>query len=696
MAPPCILSLAATAGRQVLIHASNSTGPPSMWNTILIGLVLFGQTPARPPRGNSRPKPRPPAPAVPADDEPIQTLDANEPEPGNADAAAPLVPIESISISANGAAGLIQSALAPPATGGLTGDPIGVTAVVTRLTGRSAQAESVRAYWKLAMALAGHHFALDEHQRMATLAEPPIGDAAAADRLEIEQAASRARLREEELSALAAQHELAVLLGQSADAALPLPADLPLVGSYRTYFAEMFGTREPPPRLALIERTLPVLLRAIELRAEAVTAAEDAWQATAEAYASGDVGVASVADRLADLGRQRRAFLGDVRGYNDLIVEYALSVARDGSTPGVLAAMLVKEPTPPDATGAASPPASEDGPTAAEPAGSEPTPALPRDGEPTPAEPTGGNSPAEDDRSVRTPAERKPKTVRALRPDQSWYADYLAMVDPAASRSTGAADALYSGLASLSTPKRTHKLAAALHWDRSLPPAAGTPIALDEFLRIVPSGNRPEAVAAYWDVREQAARRQALVETAQLYHALVPLVLSHQETPARTRAMLMLRVGMLSADAAASESLANLLASQLRLTSLAGRSLAGPWLVATTPPHAGRYQLATPGAGASRAIRRSTVAVSTSHEVLQDLATAVIVADGARARAAADYEAGRISAEDLTASIEVQTAQTLAFLTAVTRYNLAIADYVAASQPAQMPTDQFVAALVVQ
>ncbi|HYW81398.1 MAG TPA: hypothetical protein VE890_17570, partial [Thermoguttaceae bacterium] len=130
-----------------------------------------------------------------------------------------------------------------------------------------------------------------------------------------------------------------------ADSPLPLPADRPHVGPYRTLFAELFATRAAPPRARLMEQTLPIRWRAIEDRAGAVGMSEDALAVALADYQAGRARVPDVLRCLAQCTAHRQALMASVCRYNADIADYALAVA--GPTVGgrALVSMLI-QPSP--------------------------------------------------------------------------------------------------------------------------------------------------------------------------------------------------------------------------------------------------------------------------------------------------------------------------------------------------------------
>ncbi|MGH7140746.1 MAG: hypothetical protein ACREHD_33860, partial [Pirellulales bacterium] len=227
----------------------------------------------------------------------------------------------------------------------LGGKRVTLIDLLSRVYDRSQQAVVIPAYWKLAAAEYEYRIAADESSRLEQLLPPadPSGKHASEPLLESRLAAAEARLREAELAVLTQQYALADMMRLPASEPLPLAGDLPHGGAYRTYFQERY-VRVAPPRAHLIDRTLPLLQRSIELRASAAVSAADSADAAAEALHAGQLDVAATVDSIAELSRQRRAFVAAVRDYNIDIADYALSVVPAGLTSAQLVSILIGPP----------------------------------------------------------------------------------------------------------------------------------------------------------------------------------------------------------------------------------------------------------------------------------------------------------------------------------------------------------------
>ena len=178
---------------------------------------------------------------------------------------------------------LVADALTLPPGSTISGQPVSLASVVATVPERQRQIEAVHAYWRLAEALGEYHFAHERQQRLARLR---AGNDEAAD-LRTARAIAAAQIREAEVQVTTAQHDLAEILLLAPGTPLPLPADQPLVGPYRTLFAELFAGKNAPQRARMLDQTLPLRNRAVESHAAALLAAEDALDAAIELQASG-------------------------------------------------------------------------------------------------------------------------------------------------------------------------------------------------------------------------------------------------------------------------------------------------------------------------------------------------------------------------------------------------------------------------
>ena len=629
-------------------------------------------------------------------------------------------------------------ALAPRPASKLSGRPLTLLAALSAAADRQGQLAVTRAYWRLAEAVAVYHFAWEYDGLLRRLATE-AGDAAL---LRTARASASALLGEAEVAAVAAQHELAALASLPPDAHLPLPVDCPHVGPYQTRIAELFPLGAAPVRTRLIDRTLPIRCQAIEGRASAVRAAEEAFSETINTYGPDRADLAAILACAEECLRQRRAFIADICRYNDDIAEYALAVAGPGILGKDLVRMLIRPTTTQDTT-AQDPtvqnsvePLAPRADTAVEPAGlnepvtvpvqqpirNQPTLAPPRVGSPdlapqapalVPPLESVPDSDAKAPASVPQWAPSKPpaddETPSALPPEgptirrvdkpaidsQSPPATIPllpAEEDRSKARAALSAAALYPTLVEATPGSRAKRLAETLHSDLTLPQRIGEPVGLEECLKGRSAGDRRGLIEAYWLVCQRAAEYQVLARQADWLEGLAP---QDQGQPSAPR----VRSARLAAEAALHEAHVELIEAQFTLASRMGRTSDRIWPMAGTIPHSGRYLLKLDTQprrlAESWPLRRLAAVIPGLAQSVQQHATAVVEADAIRAGAVADYRDDGQSIEPALECIVRQTTQTRAFLQALTDYNRAIAEYALTVLPPEIPSETLVRTLVV-
>jgi hypothetical protein len=233
---------------------------------------------------------------------------------------------------------LLRQALTAPEEASILGRPVALKTLLGQQTG-ARQLDTVRAYWRLTRAVADYNYAVDEHRFLAAV---PVGRE---DQLPFAaaQASAKAEQAESRLAAVRAQQELAEIVPLAGGGKLPLPADMPVVGTYRTHFQELNQRGAARDELGLIDQSLPVIRDVIDAQAEAVAAAAAVLPPALQAYQQGQTSLAVVLDAHERLRRHRRAFLTAVERYNAEIAGYALSVSLPAVTGERIAGMLIEE-----------------------------------------------------------------------------------------------------------------------------------------------------------------------------------------------------------------------------------------------------------------------------------------------------------------------------------------------------------------
>jgi hypothetical protein len=679
---------------------------------MVLGCFLLGQIPnATPPLPPSQSQQSPatlePIAAIPDARNDVPTPAANKSAPGR-----PKPPE------------MIAEAITLPAGSAVTGQPLSLVSALSSTTDRRQQLEVAHGYWNVFQTVAGYHFCLEHSQQLARL--KPADNEPASVRLA--RASATAMLSQSELEATRAQCELARLVRLPAGAALPLPADRPLVGPYRTYFHEMFAGRPAPEPAALMDRILPIRLQAIDDLAVAVQAAEDALLAATEDHQNGRASAAVQIAAGEELLGQRRAFLQTVCDYNRNIADYGLAVTGPATNPQTLTAMLigpVQQAAVPVASGwsesravqpvsatepIAAPVRSPGEPTLAPPRDSwksaEPTFAPqngPKKNEPTLAPPL-EQSDVPPSNPLRTPPAPLDSAPSPTAPTRTVNKPTDLHFSPTADRTDNSAAPqaapLYPALVDALPAACAKQLTIALNLDRSLPQGVGKPLSLADCMLRDAGEDRAATIAAYWLVRQRAAEYQSLFDQHEMLDAFVPLVLDRRLQPSGATEMLRLRAAQTAAQAATRQAHVALIEAQYALALRIGMTGDAAWPLASTLPHSGRYLMkldAQPqGFAQSWPIRRLAATIPGLGENIQQQAAAVVEADAARIAAVEKYRTGEATLDQALEGIARQTEQTLTLLNTLTDYNRAIAEYVLLVLPPATTADKLVAALVVK
>jgi hypothetical protein len=537
---------------------------------------------------------------------------------------------------------LVAKAMTLPAGGTLSGQPLTMlSALSSSTTDRDRQLKIIHAYWQLAEAAANYHFSRDYAQSLDNLKSRSFGDAA----LRSATASAEAQIQESASAAVLMQHELAELMHAPAGQPLPLPADPPCVGAYDTKYKELFAQRTPPGAARLNERILPIQRQAIDQRAKAVDFAEDAAR---EDYQN-------IQDAVAcrrDLFEQQKAFFHLTRAYNCNIADYGLAVVPVGTDVQLLAGVLV---------GASKQPAA-DTPTLAPPKkANEPTPAPPKQ-----------------QWQTRKPGDFQP----------GGSGGNLASAD--------ATTLLYPTLTTAAPVAKARQLTATLHGNQSLPAGFGKPIRLGDCLQRNADGNRRAVIDAYWLVRQRSAQYLVLDQQAKWFSALKDMAFERRQT--NPTDMLRLRAAQMAAEAATTEARVALVEAQFALASRIGEISGEAWPLASTVPHVGGYDLRLNvqprGVADSWPVRRLKETIPNLSQLAMQRAAAVIEADGARADTVDKYRSGGVTVSQAIDSVADQTEQTTAFLSSLTEFNRAIAEYATTVLPPNISPDQLVGSLV--
>jgi hypothetical protein len=278
--------------------------------------------------------------------------------------------------------------LIAPTTGQLPGIAISLGDAMAGATERPMQTRRAEAYWDLSAAVCQYYVALSEAAELASLRQAVLQPAAAWD---VAAADIAKRVEQTRQTATAKQLRLHRLMGATAGASLPLPADAPHCGRYNTRYDEIFITRMDPAARQLNEM-LPLLHEELVADVRLVAEATEWLNYVSEHREPKTDGVGLL--RAYELmALRRREFVETAHQYNLQIAAYTELAAPNQVEPGQLVSMLIRISNP----------------------GVGPTGAAEDDGAVTPAsadEPVGGGAGA-NDAAVRS--DSSPRTF-AFRP----------------------------------------------------------------------------------------------------------------------------------------------------------------------------------------------------------------------------------------------------------------------------------------
>jgi hypothetical protein len=205
----------------------------------------------------------------------------------------------------------------------------------------------VHAYWIAAGAAADYSIEQKHHMVLESFALGALSDDQQRQQVESALAASQAR-RQQAWAALDARSlELAAYDLRPRTGSLPLPQDVPHVRVYHTRFEDIYRGRPAPQPIALLNQLLPDHFQSVQLRTDAVLAADRALESALDATSAGESGQSvDTATLLRLLEQQRlrqREFTQAVVDYNRSIATYALGVAPPGLGAGRVTAMLIRD-----------------------------------------------------------------------------------------------------------------------------------------------------------------------------------------------------------------------------------------------------------------------------------------------------------------------------------------------------------------
>ncbi len=233
---------------------------------------------------------------------------------------------------------LLKHALTLPSGTAVAGQGVTLLDVLGKVTDRPKRLQIAHAYWQLTKLLGEYRFCLDESQQLQSIGLGSVD----ANLLDSAQRAADREVAAMELAVLNAQYDLADIAGLDLSGQLPLPTDPPHIATYNTFFERIFAESTPPGQTRLLHRTLPLQHQVIGVRAEAVHAAEQAFQEVAESYRAAQADAGDLFASLHEITVQQRAWMTAVARYNHSIADYALTVAGPETAGRQLVEILIR------------------------------------------------------------------------------------------------------------------------------------------------------------------------------------------------------------------------------------------------------------------------------------------------------------------------------------------------------------------
>lgn len=518
------------------------------------------------------------------------------------------------------------------------------------------------AYWNVSLSLGRLHVARDDLAWLSSLsADGESGELSAA------VAASRARESAARAALVRAQHALAGLL-QWEFSELPDTVETPHVGPYRTKFDVLFRHRAAPLPARRTHRTLPLIAAELDLRAEAVLAAEQARNAFLAESQSGQVILSELLDSQRQYRQQQETFLSTVYAYNKDIADYATAVGGELVPPHQFVSMLIH---------------------------------------------TSRGQPGQTNESTVAPDKQSGSASVAENSDGSSHKNLENGADPntlaysVGERSLVRKPNSYDltprdlgGYSGLEPRVRTQRLVHLLHNDALLPTDdASRAFDLADYLENIQAADRRKAIVDYWSLCRQIAVYRVLLDRVQRIELLCAASPTNGDSEANgiENQVCQSRLALAAADLARSrrrvEEAETLILSHLQLDAVED------WVLPITPPHGGRFntkiEKIIPAGSTSTNLARQAQMLGVYYQVMADRADAVIAADSVRTRAEENWQTGSASLDSMLEAIDQQASEMIALIDAARDYNLAIVAYVLDVVPS-LSNSRLASALVIK
>ncbi|HMO13510.1 MAG TPA: hypothetical protein PKA83_05230 [Pirellulaceae bacterium] len=138
-------------------------------------------------------------------------------------------------------------------------------------------------------------------------------------------------------------NELARFLPPNQHGLLPLPADMPLLGEYRTNFAHYEARGQLPPRLRMIHELLPKQHSLLHSHAQACQMGRQSASQAIRAFNQGETSVVSAIEAIRLNREAHFGLVNSVASYNQSTNEYANAVAPLGQPAQQFVSMLIRQ-----------------------------------------------------------------------------------------------------------------------------------------------------------------------------------------------------------------------------------------------------------------------------------------------------------------------------------------------------------------
>lgn len=232
---------------------------------------------------------------------------------------------------------LIREVLLLPDSQAVEGKELSLASVVGD-AGADQRLSNIKTYWQSVIAIADYHFALKEQEELQGF-DTSI-DKVTESEVRSATASASARTKDRLLAARLMQEELG-RLGGIGSREVALPVDVPYIGRYRTNYEKLLDTRALSVEMKRVHLALPMMLDVILARADSVRAQEERYATLKRAATQGQGMVEHALAAHRDLREERRAFLDAVLEYNEMIADYAISVAPSSTSRTGVVSMLI-------------------------------------------------------------------------------------------------------------------------------------------------------------------------------------------------------------------------------------------------------------------------------------------------------------------------------------------------------------------